>query len=253
MNRIFRVVGWILFAAVAPGLQAQTVDEVIAKNVEAHGGVEKIRAIKTLRVKGKLEAGFFRAAFLTENKRPDSVRNELTIQGLTQIRAYDGKTGWQVSPFGGRKDPELLSQDDMKDLVVSADLEGPLMDYKKKGHTAELMGHDSVEGTDCYKVKLTLKNGDVRLYYLDADSYLEIKLETQTTIRGTVQETETLYGDYDQVNGVYFPFAWESGQKGDSDRAKFVVEKIETNTPIEDSAFTMPATKTATKPAGGGK
>lgn len=245
--------GVMLISLAAPGVEAQTVDEVIAKNVEAHGGVEKIRAMKTLRVRGKLEAGFFRAAFQSEHKRPESVREEVTIQGLTQIRAYDGKAGWQVAPFGGRKDPELLSQDDVKDLMVAADLEGPLMDYKQKGHTAELMGHDSVEGTDCYKVKLTMKNGDVRIYYLDADSYLEIKLEKQTTIRGAVRESETLYGDYDPVNGVYFPFVWESGEKGDPNHAKFTVEKIETNVTIEDSEFTMPAPKTSSKAAGGGK
>jgi Outer membrane lipoprotein-sorting protein len=249
----------ILLAAVgvigllSPSANAQTVDEVIAKNVEARGGMEKIKSIKTIRTSGKVNAGFFRAAFQQENKRPERVREEVTIQGLTQVRAYDGKTGWQVSPFGGRRDPELLAEDDMKDLVVEADIEGPLVDYKQKGHTAELMGHDSVEGTDCYKVKLTLKNGDVRLYYLDADSYLAIKLEAQSTIRGSVQETETFYGDYDQVNGVYFPFAWESGQKGDAERAKYVVERIETNTTIDDAAFTMPAKKTAAKPAGGGK
>jgi hypothetical protein len=112
------------------------------------------------------------------------------------------------------------------------------------------MGHDSVEGTDCYKVKLTLKNGDVRLYYLDADSYLEIKLEEQTTIRGAVQESETLFGDYDQVNGVYFPFVWESGQKGDQNRTKFIVDKIETNVKIDDDAFSVPAAKAASKVSG---
>lgn len=243
--------GAMVLSLMALGVEAQTVDEVIAKNIEARGGLEKIKALKTVRTQGKLNAGFFRAAFQQENSRPDSVREEVTIQGLTQIRAYDGKTGWQVSPFGGRKDPELLSADDMKDLVVDADMDGPLVDYKAKGHTAELMGHDPVEGTDCFKVKLTMKNGDVRIYYLDADSYLPIKLETQTTVRGTLQERETVFGDYDQVNGVYFPFAWESGEKGDSNRLKIVVDKIEANSAIDEKVYTMPATKAAPKAAGG--
>jgi len=252
MRRIFLMVAAVAAVAfMAPVAAAQTVDEVIAKNIEARGGMEKIRALKTIRTLGKLNAGSFRAAFQQENSRPDSVRKEVTIQGLTQIRAYDGKTGWQVSPFGGRKDPQLLSADDMKDLVVDADVDGPLVDYKQKGHTAELLGHDSVEGTDCFKVKLTLKNGDVRIYYLDADSFMQIKLKTQTMVRGTLEERETLYGDYDQVNGVYFPFAWESGEKGDSNRVKIVVEKIEANTPIDDKLYTMPATKAAANPAGG--
>jgi len=119
------------------------------------------------------------------------------------------------------------------------------VDYKQKGHTAELMGHDSVEGTDCYKVKLTLKNGDVRIYFLDADSFLELKVETQSNIRGTVQYTEMFYGDYEQVSGIYYSFAFEQGQKGSPDRVKFTVDKIELNIPLADALFTMPAAPSA--------
>lgn len=222
---------------------AQSVDEVIARNIQAHGGLERLKAVTTMRASGKFSAGSFRAAFLQENKRPDKVREEFILQGLAQVRAYDGKAGWQVNPFGGRKDPELLAEDDMKDLVVDADIDGPLVGYQQKGHKAELMGHDPVEGTDCYKIKLTLKNGDLRYYYLDADSFLELKLETQTMIRGAIKENETYYGDYEQVGGVYYPFAIETGEKGSPDRVKLTVEKVELNVPLGDTLFSMPATK----------
>jgi hypothetical protein len=233
---------------------AQTVDEVIAKNIQAHGGMEKLKSVKTLRTTGKFTQGSFRAGFLEENKRPGKVREEALIQGLVQIQAYDGKTGWQVSPFGGRKDAELLSQDDLKSLVVDADIDGPLVDYKEKGHKAELVGHDSVEGTDCYKVKLTLKNGDLRYYFLDADSFLEIKMENQSNIRGAVQFTENFYGDYEQVDGLFIAFAYENGEKGNPVRTKYTVEKVEVNVPLDDALFAMPATKSdaksETKPTG---
>jgi hypothetical protein len=228
---------------------AQTVDEVIAKNIQAHGGMEKLKAVQTIRISGKFNQGSFRAGFLQENKRPEKVREEFVIQGLAQIQAYDGKTGWQISPFGGRKDPELMSQDDVKSLQIDADIDGPMVNYKEKGHRAELAGHESVEGTDCYKVKLTLKNGDVRYYFLDADSFLEIKMENQSTIRGAVVFTENFYGDYEQVNGLYFPFALESGQKGSQERAKFTVDKVELNLPLDDPLFSMPVTKAETKPS----
>jgi hypothetical protein len=121
---------------------------------------------------------------------------------MAQIMAYDGKTGWQVNPFGGRKDPDLLSADDMKSLVEDSDIDGQLVDYKNKDHRAELIGHDSVEGTDCYKIKLTLSNSDVRYYYIDTDSFLELKVENERMIRGAVQYGEIYYGDYEQVNGI---------------------------------------------------
>lgn len=234
-----------------PGLaRAQSVDEIISRNIQAHGGLEKLQAVKTMRSSGKVSFGSFQARFLQENLRPDKVREETIIQGLAQVQAYDGKTGWQVNPFQGRKDAELLSADDLKSLREDSDLDGPLVDYKSKGHTVQLLGHDSVEGTDCYKVKLTLKDGDVRIYFFDADSFLELKVESQNTVRGTVQYSETFYGDYEQVNGIYFPFEYQQGQKGSSDRAKFTVEKIEMNVPLADSLFSMPPSPPA-KPAGG--
>jgi outer membrane lipoprotein-sorting protein len=226
-------------------LAAQTVDEVIAKNIQAHGGMEKLKSVNTIRVSGHLDLGSFKARFVQENKRPGRVRMETIIQDMAEVQAYDGKSGWQVSPFEGRRDPELLSEDDSKSLQVAADIDGPLVDYRDKGHKAELVGHDSVEGTDCYKIKLTLKNGDIRYYYLDTDSFLELKLETQTSIRGTIREDEVYYGDYEQVNGLYYPFAIEAGQKGDTDRVKATVEKIEQNVPLDDSLFSVPTMKPA--------
>jgi hypothetical protein len=92
-----------------------------------------------------------------------------------------------------------------------------------------------------------MKNGDVRYYYLDADSFLELKLEIQTTIRGALQETEIYYGDYEQVNGVYYPFSVEQAPKGSSSRAQISVEKVEQNVPLSDSKFSLPASKPEAK------
>src|SRR6266581_3167120 len=239
--------GLAAFALIGAGARAETVDEIIAQNIQARGGLEKLKAIRTLRTTVKFSDGSFRAEFRQENKRPDKVREEFIIQGMAQIQAYDGKTGWQISPFNGRKDPDLMSQDDMKSLIVDADMEGPLVNYKDKGHQAELVGHDSVEGTDCYKIKLSMKNGDVRYYYLDADSFLELKLEIQTTIRGALRENELYYGDYELVNGIFYPFALEQAQKGSSSRSQISVEKVEQNVPLEDAHFSMPATQAGAK------
>ena len=226
---------------------AQTVDDIIAKNIQARGGLEKLHAIKTLRMTAHFTQGPLRATYVQINKRDDKVREETIIQGLAQVQAYDGHAGWQINPFMGRKDPELMSQDDTKPLILDADLEGPLVDYKQKGHKAELIGHDPVEGTDCYKIKLTLKDGDIRYYYLDADSFLEIKFETQTTVRGAVHYSDTMLGDYEQVDGVYFPFSFETSETGTDQWTRVNVEKIELNVPLDDSQFSFPATKPEAK------
>lgn len=241
-----------IMALLSPAARAQTVDEIIAKNVEALGGMDKLQSVKSLRSTATLKIGSFQAAVESENKRPDKIRQEFILQGLAQVSAYDGRTGWQVNPFQGRKDPELLSADDTKGLQVDADIDGPLVNYKQKGSVAELVGHDSVEGTDCYKIRLTLKNGDVRIYYLDADSYMVIKLETQTIMRGSLQERETYYGDYEKVDGIYYPFSSESAQKDQADRVQVSVDKIEVNVPLDDLRFAVPVSKAEAKGSGGG-
>jgi outer membrane lipoprotein-sorting protein len=240
-------------AFVCATLQGQTVDEIIARNIQARGGLEKLRSLQTLRQTAKYTQGNLQATVVLENKRPNCFREEFMLQGLTDVTAYDGKSGWHINPFSGRKDPELLSEDDLKGVIEDADIEGQLVDYKQKGHRADLVGHDAVEGTDCYKVKLTLKNGDVRYYYLDADSFLELKIETQRVVRGAVQYRDTLFGDYEEVSGMYFPFALDTGEKGDPNRAKLTVEKVEVNIPLADSLFSPPASTPRPKMPSTGK
>ena len=150
---------------------SQTADELIAKNIQARGGMEKMKAIKTLRITGKFEGGGgFTASVGQENQRPNLLRETLTLQGMTAVQAYDGSAGWQIQPFGGKKDPELMGEDDVRDLLLDADFDGPLVDYKEKGSTVEYMGHDVVDGDDALRLKVTLKNGDVIYDYLDPDT-----------------------------------------------------------------------------------
>src|ERR1041384_6465333 len=125
----------IALVSLSAAAQELTVDQIIAKNIEAHGGLEKIRAQKSLRLSGHMTLGpGLEAPAVMEQKRPGSFRLELTLQGLTFVQAYDGRTGWQINPFEGKKDPELLGEDDLKEAQEQADIDGPLIDYKEKGN-----------------------------------------------------------------------------------------------------------------------
>ena len=239
MRRIAPVV--LALGCLAATARAQTADDLVTKNTEAKGGLEKIKAVQTLRTRGRLNQGNFMAQVGQEQKRPDKLRSTLTVQGMTAIQAYDGRTGWQISPFQGRKDAELLGEDDLRDLVEDSDIEGPLVDYKQKGHTVEYLGRDTVDGDDVFRLKCTLKNGDIVYYYLDPDSFLEIRTERQQFIRGAVRERQTDLGSYKPVAGVMLPFSIETGPKNNpTSRAKVTIESIEANVPIDDAAFKMP-------------
>ena len=222
---------------------SQTVDELVAKNIEAKGGLDKIKAVKTRRMSGRAEqSGGPPLSVVIENERPDEIRQDITIAGMTLVQAYDGKAGWMIQPFSGRKDPQLMGEDDLRDLTLDADIDGPLVDYKTKGNTVEYMGHNTVDGDDALRLKVTLKNGDISYYDLDPDTYLEIRRESQEFIRGSVKEQVTEYGSYKPVEGVMYPFSMAIWPKNDPTQMLTVTfEKVEVNVPLADSVFAVPA------------
>src|SRR3989442_3525335 len=208
--------------------QAQTAEELVNKNIQAKGGLEKIKAITSVSMTGKFEGGGgFTAKVSQENKRPNLVRETFSLQGMTAISAYDGTSGWQIQPFGGHKDPELMGEDDLRDLLLDADFDGPLVDYKEKGNTVEYLGHDVVDGDDALRLKVTLKNGDIIYYFLDPDTYLEIRKEIQQFIRGSIRERIVDLGSYKPVGGGMYPFSIAQGSKSNPGSQTFTVEKME--------------------------
>ncbi|MFY9660771.1 MAG: hypothetical protein WAJ97_09100 [Terriglobales bacterium] len=221
---------------------SQTADELIAKNIQARGGMEKMKAIKNFRMTGRFEGGGgFTASVGQESARPNLIRQTFTLQGMTAIQAYDGATGWQIQPFGGKKDPELMGEDDMRDLLLAADFDGPLVDYKEKGSTVEYLGHDVVDGDDALRLKVTLKNGDIIYDYLDPDTFIEIRKEIQQFVRGSVRDRVEGFGSYKPVAGVMCPFSISSGSKNHPDAQTSTVQKMEVNVTIDNADFALPA------------
>ena len=166
---------------------------------------------------------------------------------MAQIQSYDGASGWQISPFEGRKDPELLGEDELRGIVEDADFYGPLVDHNVKDNRIEYLGHGVVDGDDAYRLKVTLANGDIVTYYLDPDTYLEIRIDKMEFVRGSVMESVTNLGSYKKVAGVYFPFSMEMGgaRQDPGDFTKIILDTVEANVPIDASQFKMPAAKPA--------
>ncbi len=234
-------------ALLAPLTQAQeskqmTADQLVAKNVDAKGGAEALHALKSVRLTGKMlvNQGQMELGYVQTKERPGAVRTELSLQGMTMVQAYDGKEGWQISPFQGRKDPEKMAADDTKALIEDAEVDGPLVDWQEKGSTVEYLGTEDVDGTQAHKLKVTRKNGDVTYVFLDPEHFLEIRVLSQRTERGAQVEVETDLSDYEKIDGVFLPFSIESGRKGGSDKQKLILEKAEANVPVEATAFQFP-------------
>jgi len=239
---------------------APSADEMIAKHIAARGGLAALHAIKTLKMSGTMRPGGFdvQLAFAETIARPGSVRMDATLQGLTMVQTYDGQSGWQIQPFQGRKDPEDLSADDAKSLQEEADFEGPLIDAQAKGARIENLGNVDVDGAPAWALRATLKNGDQLTYYLDPDAWLTVRIVTRQLLRGAETLTQTDYGDYEKVAGVYFPLEVASGPKGSTVQQRITYDKILANEPVDSASFERPkvaaaattqATPVPTKPA----
>lgn len=237
---------------IAPAAFGYTAAELAAKNVEAKGGLDSIHAIKSLRLTGsmRIQQDTLELGFVSLVKQPGSVRYEATLQGLTQVQAFDGTQAWQINPFQGRKDPENLSADDAKGLGEdAADFAGALVDYEAKGYKLDYLGREDIDGTDAYKLRVTRKNGDVTTVYLDPDYFLEIRTVNRRIEHGVPVETVVDYGDYEKVAGVFLPFSQESAVKGSGDRQKVQFDQGAANVDTTDGSFHFPAGKAAA-PAG---
>jgi hypothetical protein len=219
-----------------------TVDELVAKNIEAKGGATALHNLQTLRLSGKMlvRQGQLELAYLQIRKPPDEVRDEASVQGMTQIEASDGKDGWKVSPFFGRKDPERLSADDVKALIEDANIDETLVDWQSQGSTIEYLGTEDVDGTPAHKLKVVRKNGDVSFVYLDPDHFLEIRVVTGRMRHGAYEEVETDLGDYEQAGGVFVPTSIDFGRKGAADKQRIIIDKVEANVPVDDAIFHFP-------------
>jgi hypothetical protein len=235
-------------ALLSPVASAQTAEEIVAKHIQARGGAEKLKSIKTLRMTGKREIQpGFAIPIVLEQMRPNRMRVDLTVQGMTGILAYDGANGWQLMPFQGKTDPEPMPDEMIKEFADDSDIDGPLLDWKEKGHKIELVGKEQVEGTDAYRVKLTKKGGDILDIWFDAETYLDIKGVSRRMVRGTVQEVESVTSDYKEVAGMMMPHSFQFGEKGQP-KLTMTIDKIEVNPAVEEARFKMPAV--AKKPEG---
>jgi hypothetical protein len=277
-------------ADVTPAATRLSAAEIADKNVAARGGLQAWRAVQTMSLAGQLGAGGNQRAalpvpapspgpsagparrssqrtipaaavrpveevqlpFLMELARPRKMRFELQFNGETAVQVFDGANGWKLRPFLGRRVVEPYTTDEMKTTTMLADLDGPLVDYAAKGTRIELDGVEKVEARDTYKLKLTMKNGESIHVWVDAQTFLEAKIEGQPRrLDGTDHPVEVYFRDYRPVNGLQIPFVLETkvlpvahtalGFKDPPVPAeKTIIDKVVVNPKLDESLFSKP-------------
>jgi hypothetical protein len=190
---------------------------------------------------GRAMAGAGREAIVRrEVARPGRIRTEFVFQGTTGVYLWNGWSGWQVSPLDGRFEPEPMSAEAAALSVEQADFEGPLVDWRAKGHKVTLVGTAALPGGTAHELEVTLKSGVVRRVFVDATSGLVVKTSSTRKVRGHDTAFEVAYGDYRETGGLLFARTIEIGVRGRPERVRIVVESVELNPTLDDSRFAPP-------------
>ena len=218
--------------------EPKTADEIIARYIEAVGGRARIDSVQSLRMTGRnVHLGgesLMRAVY----QRPNKLRIEFISQGVTSIHAFDGEVAWSVNPFMGRPEPQKLPPDQAKVVSQQADIDGPLVDYGKKGHQVELLGKEEFKGSEAYKLKLTKKTGEIEYHYLDAERFLPVRITGEHAFENLPGEYDVAYGDYRAVDGLLIAHKIEQG--GSRAKNDIIYDKVEINVPVPDDYFALP-------------
>ena len=236
-----------LVPAVAAAMDA---DELIAKHIEAIGGAAKLKAVQTQQATGKFMTQGMEIPFTMSHKRPNLLRIEAQVMGMTMIQCYDGEKGWSINPMTGSPDAQPMGEMEEKSFKLQADMDGLLMDWKAKGYTVAYLGTDDVEGTPAHKLSLDTGEGMVFEYWFDPEYFLVLKQNSKVTHEGSEFESQTYMSDYQDVDGFMVPFAVEN-RMGDQVMNQIMLESVAHDVPVDATVFVMPAK--AEVPAAEGK
>jgi hypothetical protein len=253
MNRNSLIAGCLLLsmavaAPFSPSVAAPaalSVDQIVERNVAARGGLGAWRAVKTMTIAGELDAGGkpnHALPFVLKEKRPRKNRLEIVFKDQTSVQVYDGAQGWKVRPFLNRNEIETYTPAELKSAAAEQDLDGPLVDYAAKGTQIAPAGTEAVEGHQAYKLKLTLKNGDKRNLWVDAGSFLELKMEGEPRkLDGKMHNVAVYFRDYKTENGLTTPRLQETAVEGVKQPPyKMTISRVAVNEPMDDSLFLKP-------------
>jgi outer membrane lipoprotein-sorting protein len=222
----------LVFALPAGLTAGQSADDIVSKHLAAKGGLDKLKAITTIRQTTEMVREGTTMRMVVAAKRPNLARQELTVNGQTITTIFDGTNAWMINPFAGSTEPVALTGPEADRTRDQATFDSPLVDYKGRGTTVELVGTEEVAGRRAHHLKVTSKTGQIQHIYIDTESFLESRVMTETPT-GTVDQ---YFSDFRDVDGVQIPFAIKTNVAA-MGAIDIKVLKVEINPSLDDSVF----------------
>jgi len=246
MRRVFLLVGCLtsLAGAWSAGAAAPGVQEIVEKNIAARGGLAAWRTVQTLTYEGNMDVGGKPAhelPFVLQQKRPHKTRFEVVFKEQNAVQVYDGAQGWKVRPFLNRNELEAYTPAEVKLAGKADDLDGPLVDYQKKGTQVALEGTEQVDGHPAYKLRLTARDGTKRNLWIDASSFLEVKMDGEPRkLDGRMHTVQLYFKDFRSEHGLNIPHLQETIVEGVKEPYKMTITKVAVNDGLDDAVFGKP-------------
>lgn len=215
--------------------QAQTLDEIVNKHIEAIGGVENWKKLKSLSFESLMKSGGADIKFKVYQIDKTSLRQDINVGGMTGYSIIKKGEGWTFYPWMGHTKPEAMTADDLKNAQDELELQDEFITYKELGKTLEYFGKDDVDGTECHKLKMTNKDGKETTYYIDPSTYYVIKETEKMMSEGKEMENSTILSDYKKLNeGIVYPMSISGGW------GEMTITKLEINPKIDETLFASP-------------
>ena len=237
----------ILTILTAGQLLAQdlTLDEIISRNLSAIGQ-DKLMEMETIKMTGMMSMQGMEFQIIEYSKKPDKIRQDMEIQGMSIIVAHEGETGWTINPMTtGSTDPQDLPPEMIKELLEESLDEpvtnwgNPFYNWKENGINVELAGNEEMDGKSVYHLKFTFKNNHVANYVIDADRFIVLSQMSTQSKMGQTFDQEVKYSDYRDIDGILCPFKIEIHINGQV-AITFTVDSYKFGIPIDDSIFKKP-------------
>lgn len=226
---------FILFGSMFSWAQEATLDDILANYYKATG-IEAMNDWKSILITGKYINQSIEFPFKGYYKQPGKLRSEAEIQGNKIISVFDGNQGWNVNPRSGSSDPQDMTADEIKGMKNQADIEGGLYKWKEKGHKAELLGKEDLDGSPVYKIKLTRADGDIETYFLDAETYIPLKVSSIIKVQANETKNDCYFTNYNNFHGVLMARTM-TNKFNEQITSQFEITNVDINIPVSDSLF----------------
>jgi outer membrane lipoprotein-sorting protein len=237
MKKIILAVSVLVLSIAA--VSAQSVDEIVAKNLNATGGVDKLHEVKSVITENAIKLQGLEIDNLTTVLVGKAMRSDSKIMGNNMVQAFDGTTPWAITPviMGGNGEPQLMSEEMAKSVISQVD-PFPLLDYVNKSTRVELLAAEKVKDKDACHLRISPKDGAEFEIWIDATSGLMSKLKTMQN----GQEVEIFFSNYTEIEGINFAMRMEISNP----MAGIITvdtKTVKLNNAIDEVIFKMPTTK----------